>query len=63
MDIDKVVVKEVSGCSDCHFYDCGMCKLSYMDGFSDVIDEDEEENPITPKWCPLKKNPVLIQII
>lgn len=51
------MVIKVTGCSDCPFYDCGSCRA----GWDDVIDEDDEENPITPDWCPLTKDHIIVQ--
>lgn len=64
MDIDKVIVKEVTGCRDCPFKK-RLIGGTYACTFSqDVKDWKELPNKPqeAPEWCPLKKNPVLVQI-
>jgi len=60
---------KVKGCSDCNFnirreeyiYSyCGHPAHPNNNGIPD--DEDKLFEPITPDWCPLKKQPITISI-
>ena len=62
--------KEVTGCLDCPLsnmpdmhpgYRC-VLKLKNKNGKWLYIEEAEDGMPITPNWCPLKKEPITISI-
>lgn len=56
---------KVTGCMDCPFSttDRGyICRLDEQRP-KRKIEEDENFNPITPVWCPVKKNDIVVKYI
>ena len=53
---------KVTGCKDCPFHtDCfvfGRCEAKDRK----TITYNFDDRPITPTWCPLKKEPITIEI-
>lgn len=56
------MTQEVIGCVNCPFF-----YLSFYDSSNNcsiskeaTIERDKEFNPITPSWCPLKKESITI---
>lgn len=56
---------KINGCVDCPMLDmndmCGGYTCNFIKHFrdeikDDFVDEDKKSLPITPEWCPLKKD-------
>lgn len=61
----KIIIK---GCEDCPAVDRSgwgghTCNLEEKDNLvpGTIIPEDKRYIPITPDWCPLKKQPILLK--
>lgn len=56
--------RTVTGCSDCPFifsYDIAVGYGCKIDADDRTIKESKKYQPITPEWCPLKSNNLLIK--
>lgn len=64
-DLDKMISKEVRGCSSCPFasfhveihsgYEYFVCGLANIDDGGGIPDK-------APDWCPLRQGPVLVTL-
>jgi|WetSurMetagenome_2_1015567.scaffolds.fasta_scaffold263482_1 hypothetical protein len=69
MAIAKInnIIHNITGCKDCpccNAFDMAIgyeCKLSDIEKTGE-IKRSKVYNPITPKWCPLKKNDVILKL-
>lgn len=62
---------KVTGCKDCPFseandmnsnYSCSVIKRIDFVVYNEIHPHEETWQPITPSWCPLKKEPITIEI-
>jgi hypothetical protein len=63
------ILKVVTGCNDCPFYrwhdagcggDCRLVPIG-KDAFKEMEHDEYRFNPVTPEWCPLKSEFVLVE--
>ena len=56
---------EVKGCSDCPLVEGWTLNYFYCQMYAKggrIIRHDKNDMPITPAWCPLKTEPIIITI-
>lgn len=62
---------KVTGCKDCPFresndmdinYSCSVVKRIDNTVYNVINPDEDTWQPITPLWCPLKKEPITIEI-
>lgn len=63
-----MIIREITGCAGCPFCDSldmapgYLCKL-FTPQEERYIKEDKHAFPITPEWCPLIENNILVKMI
>lgn len=59
-----MIVKEITGCVDCPFCDENDMGIGYscrIKVFDNHIKETKKFQKITPEWCPIKEQPLIIR--
>jgi hypothetical protein len=56
-------VKTITGCDDCPMCDANDICAGYTCNLNIgvIIKESKKRIPITPKWCPIKKKPLIVK--
>ena len=57
----KPKIRIITACIDCPFCEKNVDDpYCIIDSIEIYLQLDENNNPITPNWCPLKKQPILV---